>query len=390
MMMIPTQRTAMKPLKLGPVTPIIEKDEHPVKLGTKLPSDWDFIYDEEEFEVEINNFFNHHDFPMITNCRSVFQSSKDNNITDLVKQLLNSAPSIRIPAATKILYFSMGEYNDTQEITVLLEKIRKNNTTLGSMNVFSTVYKALRVMIHHFVTIEIKPNMEHIDLVLDSILLEITIYQTILYMLIISNTNSEEVLTQIESESPFLPTYLSAMLSKLADGNRQYFPIKKHILLLMKVNMVFVGSNKELLMLKNQCRLLQNFQTDAGLLVKSSEYEYKLHQLMLLHKYPTLDLSDKRIDFDVKIETSDYDQYSNYYLNPMASAQNLTIQNQLEIAKYKAMIPPCYNVPFPWVPLPLKESNDMFKKYLYQNYDEPSSDMARPIRRITFLVVFYF
>ena len=180
------------------------------------------------------------------------------------------------------------------------------------------------------------------------------------------------------------------MLSKLADGNRKYFPIKKHILLLMKVNMVFVGSNKELLMLKNQCRLLQNFQTDAGLLVKSSEYECKLHQLMLLHKYPTLDLSDKRIDFDVKIETSDYDQYSNYYLNPMASAQNLTIQNQLEIAKYKAMIPPCYNVPFPWVPLPLKESNDMFKKYLYQNYDEPSSDMARPIRRITFLVVFYF
>jgi hypothetical protein len=109
--MIPFQReTELKPLKLGPVKPIVEHSDHPVTLlSRKQSNDWSFEYTKPETLVdEINDFFNHHDFQMLENARLLSGDLEKDQINNLLSDLLKSSPSTRLVSATKLLYFSTG------------------------------------------------------------------------------------------------------------------------------------------------------------------------------------------------------------------------------------------------------------------------------------------
>lgn len=121
--------------------------------------------------------------------------------------------------------------------------------------------EALRVMMHHFTTFD---RSDDTATVYDSIVFEIATYQSILYMLIICNSKEKSFIDVLEKENPFLLVYFSNMVGKLVEGPRQHLPIKKHMMIFLKLQRILVGSCKELTASRNQCRLAQNMKTDAG------------------------------------------------------------------------------------------------------------------------------
>jgi hypothetical protein len=220
-------------------------------------------------------------------------------------------------------------------------------------------------MVHHFDSISLQKNVTHF--VLDAVVLEITIYLSVLFTLTLINMENDDFLDSI-CTGHFLPLYLCELLEKLAEGNRHQFPIKKvfiaHklLMLLWILTRSFIGSESNLSLLKTEARA--NCALDSkNQLCKVSPKEFSFHEMLMLNRYPSYCTSNWNNAHRVPLDDIQKKQFAKYFDQQVTDPMSL--QSQLDASRHSVIVPPISSNSSEGLPLPLQEAYDMHQKYYY-------------------------
>jgi hypothetical protein len=145
-LIIPTQKTDMKPLRLAAVKRSQESFECPSRIGMfRSDSDqrWDFVYStSEDIKDEIEDFFNHHDFPLLKNAQNAWIKLEiEENLEDLVPKVTSSDSAERVHAATQLLYLSMGKFGGVTMVQDQIQNIVKFNRQILDCGGLQLIYR---------------------------------------------------------------------------------------------------------------------------------------------------------------------------------------------------------------------------------------------------------
>ncbi|KAJ3253529.1 Factor arrest protein 11 [Boothiomyces macroporosus] len=360
------QTPQSKPLLLPPPKLIPNLGlKHPSNLKEELPTgQWDFVYREDSDFLDINDFYNHHDFPMLLKSKDLYESGPV-NIEELVSHLTHSVSSVRILSASKLLHYSQGLFANDQ-----LSAIISNNKKLFQLNAFHSAYKSLKIMVHHFEQLEQQTKISaETQVIIDAIVLETTIYLSLMYMMIVANKNDPAFAVAVANELPYIPTFLFHTLVKLAEVNRQRFPVKKLLLVLWKVISVITGNSMEQELQKSESWAFEKLPR-KDYPIKTTPQDYYNHYLTLMNRYPSYYIPDPALDVPNyqpgmldNVPSTLHKSLANIYQLADPALEN-NIAAQLEAARNGVVIHPllestCDNPPF------IVESIELHKKYLY-------------------------
>ncbi|KAJ3268445.1 Factor arrest protein 11 [Terramyces sp. JEL0728] len=342
------QTPQSKPLLLPPPKLVPNLGfKHPSSLKEELPNgQWDFVYREENDYLDISDFYNHHDFQMLLKAKELYEASPV-NLEELVSNLTLSVSSIRIISASKLLHYSQGLFQKDQ-----LGAIIVNNRKLFKLNAFHNAYKSLKIMVHHFELLEQQPKISpETQVIIDAIVLETTIYLSLMYMMIVANKDDQKFVVAV------------------AEVNRQRFPVKKLLLVLWKVIQVITGNVMEQELQKNESWAVENLPRKE-FPIKAAPQDYFNHYLILENRYPTYYIPDPALDIPNyqpgmldNVPIALQKSLANIYQLAEPAMEN-NISAQFEAARNGVVIHPILETDAD-VPPFIKESVELHKKYLY-------------------------
>ncbi|KAJ3323856.1 Factor arrest protein 11 [Boothiomyces sp. JEL0866] len=300
-----------KPLLLPPPKLIPNLGfKHPSNLKEDLPSgQWDFVYREDNDFLDINDFYNHHDFPMLLKSKELYESSTV-KIEELVAHLTHSVSSVRIISASKLLHYSQGLFAKDQLSAI-----------------------SLKIMVHHFEQLEQQTKIStETQVIIDAIVLETTIYLSLMYMMIVANKND--------------PAFVIAVVIYVITGNAMEQELQK------KESWEF-----EKLPRKEYP-------------IKTTPQDYYNHYLILMNRYPSYYIADPALDVPSyqpgmldNVPSTFNKSFANIYQMTDPALEN-NISAQLEAARNGVVIHPLSEGTSD-VPPFILESVELHKKYLY-------------------------
>ncbi|KAI8916839.1 hypothetical protein BC831DRAFT_486512 [Entophlyctis helioformis] len=294
---------------------------------------YDFVYAEHDsLETELNEFYSYHDFALCARGRALWEKDLDHGSTtsdiiqELTDRLLTRQSSHRIAAANKLLYFAQGLFTETQSTEQHINSIKTNNQLLFKLDVFPVVYQAFRAASLAFDNLAKLASLTAEDqLALDLNILETTAYLSTMYLIVVSNMDNPDFVTEIATTDPYLPVFLFQILSQLAEGNRQHYPVKKvSPLMTTHSKTAASASDHDIMQLLLLLWKLIPSRTTVQYL-KSTPQDYQNYFILLSHRYPGYYLPEPLEHLPGQVAHF-YDPpptpipaYAGYQLQPLAS-----------------------------------------------------------------------
>ncbi|KAI9356481.1 hypothetical protein DFJ73DRAFT_822709 [Zopfochytrium polystomum] len=285
----------------------------------------DFDYsDRDNFEAEINEFYNYQDNPYLQEGQSLFNAKhpdewkslgdyeRESAILELLDQLELKSSEARYAAAKQLLYIAQGCFGNCNSKSEQLEWIQRNNQTLLHLGAFSLIRQALQVVSHTldvitrlstgeagdggtgatgtgtssmlaFAAMSLQERQATIDLANA----EISTYLSLCYMMVEVNLNNGTMRDELWSGSAPFVAFLFDLVDQLGEGNRKHYPVKKLLLLVWKTLLATVGSVEILETMKAHSRLVEGLPpVQADLFMKASAQDFHTFNVLMTNKYP--------------------------------------------------------------------------------------------------------
>jgi hypothetical protein len=164
------------------------------------------------------------------------------------------------------------------------------------------------------------------------------------------------------SDSPFLPLYVCEILEKLAEGNRQHFPIKKLLMLHWILTKSLVGTDEHLKAIKVEVR--ENWGVGSkDPVCKVNPQEKNFHEMLMLYRYPSYCSPSWRSGHLLPLEQSEKKFFERYY--DSVNQESYTLQASLDLSRHSVVVPPISNSTSVGLPKPLMESYRLHDQSFY-------------------------
>ncbi|KAJ3101181.1 hypothetical protein HDU97_001593 [Phlyctochytrium planicorne] len=289
------------------------------------PKVFEFQYaDRDQFEAEINEFYNYQDKLFIQEGKELFEASfvgdwidacsqkKSNYIVCLLEGLESIRPDERYVAAKKLLYISQGVFGENTATTEQMESMKANNRLLFDLDAFSYIYQSLRVVSRtldeltkssatsstNMLPSVSKPDPTEKQAAIDLANAETSVYLSLIYLLIESNLEHPMLALELSQTTSLMgrggdgvarpiAVELFDLIAQLAEGNRKHYPVKKLLLLLWKVLLATVGSTEQLAKQRDFTRVVEGLpKVSKETYLKTSLEDINCQQLLTSVKFP--------------------------------------------------------------------------------------------------------
>ncbi|KAJ3337718.1 Factor arrest protein 11 [Gonapodya sp. JEL0774] len=253
-----------------------------VKMAAKSKSPlYDFTYaDMDELQHEVDEFYNYQDGPHVQDGRMLFErwglrweyasllkvsnphgfvlirgpnppewteTPEADQLTFIscILEDLESRDVDRRCAAAKILqYISQGTFAETTTVPAHISLIIQNSRLLRRANALPYVYAALRLVSSTLDRLVHESQPSPADTTgnsgadyagphqgaLDSANVEVGIYLSVMYMIVVGCTGEEAFGRELVETDPPVVSFLFGLVARLAEGNRKHYPVKKTVL----------------------------------------------------------------------------------------------------------------------------------------------------------------
>ncbi|KAI8898100.1 hypothetical protein BC833DRAFT_620614 [Globomyces pollinis-pini] len=374
----------IKPLKLSAPKVLQSTKVHPTTIHCDpVINQWDYKTNN---KIDLDLFYTSNDFPMLLNSKSLYEKgiSESNGSFDIeqcLQDLVKGNSSKRIISASKLLYYSQGNF-PVKSKEILMDLMKEHNAQLVKLGTFPIVYKIFKLMVSFFDSFEKLEDIEKsTQLIIDAVILETTICLCLLYMMVTFNSNDPAFVKMLASESPYLPSFLFQTLVKLAEGNRHMFPVKKVIndysltlkllLLVWRVLDALVGNEKTIANAKQETRNKAGLSSKQKSYTSTSPQEYLHHHTILSYRYPSYFLPDLHQTIPgyvpgmcVPLSNNSKRLLYQYY-NPIVGQLDNALQAHLEISRHSVIVHPNSFSNQYGIPISIQESIDVHMKNLH-------------------------
>ncbi|KAJ3217551.1 hypothetical protein HK099_005441 [Clydaea vesicula] len=166
---------------------------------------------------------------------------------------------------------SLGQPSNFPRVDIV--KLQKNNVTLFNLNLFPLLYQDLKLLNN----LNNTPNLDHMHFLI-----------SLLYLLILSNVEDPSLSKQLveDTEPPFV-VFLFNLVLKLADGNKNHYPVKKILMLLDKVleSSLCISNLENCKEISRKCNNLR--RSCKNRITKCNPLDIQLQKSYLELKYPS-------------------------------------------------------------------------------------------------------
>ncbi|ORY38727.1 N1221-domain-containing protein [Neocallimastix californiae] len=280
-----------------------------IQKNTFQKPKYDFIYnDVDTLENEINEFYNYQDNPYIQEGKRLFEYSfqnewlkaSENERTEYISYLLETLEMInsdqRSASATILLYLSQGVFGECSTKEEQIKWIKYNCKLLWKNDALPYCYQILKIgssLLDSIVkSYDQNSKNEELQNAMNQTNSEISLYLSLLYMIVEVNNGDEEFSKDLDKLEPPLPAYLFNLVALLA--NRKNYPVKKLLLLLWKTMLASYGGLDKLKTLKNRLRKENglNEMDESKQYMKATPEDYYQFYMETTNKYPSIYLSN--------------------------------------------------------------------------------------------------
>jgi len=270
---------------------------------------YDFIYnDVDTMENEINEFYNYQDNPYIQEGKRLFEYSFQKEWTkatereriDYIIYLLETLEIVnsdqRSASATILLYLSQGVFAECSTKEEQMKWIKYNCKLLWQNDALPYCYQILKIgssLLDSIVkSYDQNTKNEELQNAMNQTNSEISLYLSLLYMIVEVNNGNEEFSKDLDKLEPPLPAYLFNLVALLA--NRKNYPVKKLLLLLWKTMLASYGGLEKLKTLKNNLRKENGLDEidESKQYVKATPEDYYQFYIEISNKYPSIYLNN--------------------------------------------------------------------------------------------------
>lgn len=334
-----------------------------IQKNTFQKPKYDFIYnDVDTMENEINEFYNYQDNPYIQEGKRLFEyffqkewiKATERERTDYITYLLETLEIVnsdqRSASATILLYLSQGVFGECPTKEEQLKWIKYNCKLLWQSDALPYCYQILKIgssLLDSIVkSYDQNTKNEELQNAMNQTNSEISLYLSLLYMIIEVNNGEEDFSKDLDKLEPPLPAYLFNLVALLA--NRKNYPVKKLLLLLWKTMLASYGGLNKLKSLKNRLRKENGLDEidESKQYVKTTPEDYYQFYMETTNKYPSIYLSN--IDNLPPFSSNEYKLFLNNNIKVLNNHCVLPyIDNECPIAKS------------------IKEKDNIYKKNLY-------------------------